>query len=171
MTRGRVLGIDPGLRVTGYGCVAMEGHAPRLIEGGVIRLARGGATRPVADRLFELDRDLAALLDRLRPGLVAVEALFSHPKHPSSALVMAHARGVILLRARSAGVELAEVRPASVKRFIVGHGQAGKGQVQRAVKEALRLAETPKPADVADALAIALCAAQRREVALRWVGD
>lgn len=160
----RVLGIDPGLRITGYGCVDGRGPAPALIEAGVLRLGGSRAGVSVAERLAELDEDLRALLGRLRPDVAAVESLFAHTAHPATAILMAHARGVILLNIRRAGLRLVELRPNAVKKFITGHGHAGKGQVQAAVRAALGLAAAPSPPDVADAIAIALCAAWRQRV-------
>jgi crossover junction endodeoxyribonuclease RuvC len=158
----RVLGIDPGTRITGYGCVeasrAARGPGAALIEAGVFRL---DTKRPVADRLLELDTDLRELIDRLRPDVVAVEMIFSHVKHPATAMVMAHARGVILLGAKRAGLPLVELRPSEVKKSLTGFGHAEKAQIQRAVQECFALPEPPKPPDVADALAIALCALRR----------
>jgi crossover junction endodeoxyribonuclease RuvC len=176
-----VLGIDPGLVVTGYGCVACEGVDVRLVEAGVFKLVHGARHKPsernpdrapsrarsVSDRLVELDRDLKALIERLRPDLVAVEALFAHYKHPATAIVMGHARGVILLGARRAGIEILELRPAEVKKFVTGHGQAKKQQMQGAVATALGLAAPPEPPDVADALGIAMCAAARVSLGVR----
>ncbi|MBC7835769.1 MAG: crossover junction endodeoxyribonuclease RuvC [Phycisphaerales bacterium] len=170
----RYLGIDPGLRVTGYACVEersagvrTEGAgywgAPgagqaRLIEAGVLRF-RAGLT--VADRLVELERDLCELITRLTPSLVAVEKLYAHYNHPTTAIVMGHARGVVLLCTRRAGVELAELGATAVKKSLTGHGHASKSQMQDAVMAQLALASRPEPADVADAIAIALCAARR----------
>jgi len=162
----RILGIDPGLRLTGYGC--LQSPAPKgspcealVIEAGVFRL---DIKRSVADRLVELDTDFRELLTRTRPDIVAVEMLFSHYKHPVTAIVMGHARGVLLLAARQARIPIVELRPTEVKKSLTGHGHAEKGQMQRAIKHELRLATEPEPPDVADALAIALCAARRREV-------
>jgi crossover junction endodeoxyribonuclease RuvC len=159
----RVLGIDPGLRITGYGCVEIRGSGVGLVEAGVIRLtvARAGARVSVADRLVELHDDLAAALERLAPHTVAVEAVFAHYKHPATAIAMGHARGVILLAARAAGLRLVELKPNAVKKFLTGHGHAGKEQVQDAVRARLGLDARPEPADVADAIAIAMCAASR----------
>ena len=168
----RILGIDPGLRITGYGCIEASAERPRLVEAGVLRLgapsgsanANGSAksdARSVSARLAELDGDVRDLLERLKPELVAVESLFAHYKHPTTAIVMGHARGVILLAIRRAGIELAEFRPNMVKKSLTGHGHADKGQMQRAVQAQFGLAEAPKPPDVADAIAIALCAARR----------
>lgn len=163
----RVLGVDPGLRLTGYALIdAQRDHPtgdPTLEEAGVIRLPVG---RSVADRLVELDQDLREIIHRLRPDAVCVEALFAHYKRPATAIVMGHARGVILLAARSAGLPIAEVPPAKVKKSLTGFGRAGKEQVQLAVQAQLRLAEPPRPPDVADAIAIALCAARGGAVAV-----
>jgi crossover junction endodeoxyribonuclease RuvC len=119
----------------------------------------------VSSRLVELDRDLRDLLERVKPEVVAVESLFSHYKHPATAIVMGHARGVMLLAIRRAGLQLAEFKPALVKKSMTGNGQARKDQMQRAVQSYFDLAEPPEPPDVADALAIAICAARRLSLA------
>lgn len=160
----RYLGIDPGSRITGYGCIhGPAGREPALIEAGVLRLTiqRGGERVGIADRLLELHQDMAGLLERLKPEAVAVESLFAHYKHPATAIAMGHARGVILLAVRAAGLPLVELKPNAVKKYLTGHGHAAKGQMQSAVRERLRLAAAPEPPDVADAIAIAMCAASR----------
>ncbi|MCL4221473.1 MAG: crossover junction endodeoxyribonuclease RuvC [Phycisphaerales bacterium] len=162
----RVLGIDPGLRITGYGCVAGQVGSLSLVEGGVIRLVEGSPVRTVPERLVELDRDLGELLDRLEPRAVAVEGLFAHYKHPATAVVMAHARGVVLLAVQKRGLELVELKPAEIKKSLTGSGRAGKGQMQRAVQQMFRLSALPQPADVADAIAIAACGVERLAAAV-----
>lgn len=158
----RFLGIDPGLRITGYGCVdAPDPISLHLVEAGLFRLARSSPPPPIPDRLLELDRDLAAMIERLRPHAVAVEAVFAHQRHPATAIAMAHARGVILLAVRRAALPLIELRPAAVKRYMTAHGGARKGQMRAAAAARLGVDEIPGPPDVADALAIAMCAAQR----------
>lgn len=158
----RVLGFDPGLRVTGYGCVAGDAVRPAIVEAGAVRLVKGSGPVPsVADRLVELDRDVRDLIARLTPDAVAIEGLFAHHRHPETAIKMAHARGVILLAARSAGVEIVELKPAEVKKALTGSGGAGKAQVQESVRTLFGLEEAPKPADVSDALAIAVTACRR----------
>ena len=161
----RVLGIDPGLRLTGFGCVEgpeAVGSRPVMVDAGVIRLVPSSGPAPeVAPRLAELERDLLEVFERNRPGLVAVEALFTHKDHPFTAVLMAHARGVILLVAQRLGCPIVELPPADVKRAIAGSGRAEKGQMQASVARILGLAEPPKPADIADALAIAIAARQR----------
>ena len=152
----RVLGIDPGTRLTGYGCVQGEPARPTIVEAGVFRLVpKSGKAPSVASRLCELERDLRELIERVEPEAAAVEALFSNYKHPATAVVMAHARGVILLCLQRAGVPTVELPPASVKRAMTGSGAASKVQMQAAVASVFGLAAPPEPADVADALAIA----------------
>jgi crossover junction endodeoxyribonuclease RuvC len=166
----RFLGIDPGLRITGYGCVEGDGFDVRLVEAGVFRLGRAGQPSgelaPIPDRLAELDAELGELLARVKPDAVCVEVVFSHFKHPATAVAMAHARGVILLGVRKAGLKLVELKPAEVKKFLTGHGQASKVQMQDCVQSRLGLASRPEPADVADAIAMALCGAARWEPAM-----
>lgn len=160
----RVLGIDPGLRITGYGCVEPRGGRAAIVEAGVFRLSRtgeGGGAASVSQRLAELDEDFRALLGRVKPQVVAVEGLFAHYKHPATSIVMGHARGVLLLAVAQAGLRLVEMKPADVKKVTTGSGRAEKGQMQRAIQAEFGLAELPSPPDLADALAIALCAMHR----------
>lgn len=165
----RVLGIDPGTRIAGYACLerppAGRGVGPGgsaigavIVEAGVWRL---DASRGVPDRLVELESDLRDAIERLRPEAVAVEALYSRPKNVATAIVMAHARGVILLAARRAGLPVVELRATQVKKSLTGSGHAAKHQMQRAVQSAFGLAEPPSPPDVADAIAVALCGLSR----------
>ncbi|MCW5768618.1 MAG: crossover junction endodeoxyribonuclease RuvC [Phycisphaeraceae bacterium] len=163
----RVLGIDPGLRITGYGCIVHAGERSEIVEAGVIRLvAAGSERRTVSERLMELDADFRGLLDRVAPDIVAVEGLFAHYKHPATAIAMGHARGVLLLAIRQRGVRLMELKPLEVKRSVTGHGHAKKEQMQRAVQTLFGLSEPPTPHDVADALAIALAAGRRASSAM-----
>lgn len=157
----RVLGFDPGLRLTGYGCVEIGGNRPELIEGGVVRLVGRAGTPSVQSRLVELEREAKELVERFEPELVAVEKIFVHTDHVETAIKMGHARGVLLLVAARAGVRIAEVTPAEVKNATAAFGAASKGQMQEAVQRMFGLAEVPRPADVADALAIAVCAGER----------
>ena len=165
----RVLGIDPGLNVTGYGCVGLaEGqHEPKLIEAGVLRLK---SKTPMAFRLVQLHHDLGDLLEQLQPDLMVVEQLFSHYRHVRTSILMGHARGVVLLAAQLKGVALDELLPTEVKKAITGHGHASKLQMQQAVMSQCRLSELPSPPDVADAIAIALCATRRLATSHEVVG-
>ncbi|MBX3358989.1 MAG: crossover junction endodeoxyribonuclease RuvC [Phycisphaeraceae bacterium] len=155
----RIMGIDPGLRLTGYACVECpEPGDLSVVEAGVFRLRQ---KTTVADRLLELETDLVEALGRLRPSVVAVERVFSHARHPTTAAIMGHARGVILLCARRADLRLVELGATEVKKSLTGNGHASKAQVQGAVASQLGLITRPEPADVADAIAIALCCGRR----------
>ena len=158
--RIRILGIDPGLTITGYACVeAAEGERdPALCEAGVLRL-RSGAS--VSYRLRQLHEDLEELLDELAPQRMAVERIFVHARFAQAAIVMGHARGVVLLAAARRGIDLDELPPATVKKAITGRGGAGKQQMQRAIMAQCGLAAPPDPPDVADAIAIALTGGRR----------
>jgi crossover junction endodeoxyribonuclease RuvC len=156
----RILGIDPGLLNTGYGCIDLDSNIaePRLVEAGVLRLAAKG---PVAQRLAQLYDDLSQLLGELQPQIMVVEKLFSHYRHARTSILMAHARGVVLLAGQARGITIDELAVTEIKLAITGNGHASKEQVQRAVTEQCRLRRSPDPPDVADAIAIALCAARR----------
>jgi crossover junction endodeoxyribonuclease RuvC len=156
----RILGVDPGLSLTGYGCVELVAgrQEPRLIEGGVLRLK---SKAPMAFRLAQLYEDLTGVIDDLRPQIMVVEQLFSHYRHVRTSILMGHARGVVLLAGQSRGVEIDELQPTEVKKAITGHGHATKLQIQQAIMAQCRLEVAPSPPDVADAIAIALCAARR----------
>jgi crossover junction endodeoxyribonuclease RuvC len=157
----RILGIDPGLERTGYGVIETLDAAPgamRLLEAGVVRTS---PKNDLAVRLAELHTGLAAVLAEFRPDAVAVEQLYSHYKHPRTAILMGHARGVVFLAAAQAGVPVSSYGATHIKKALVGSGHASKHQVQRAIQSHFGLARAPEPADVADALAVALCHAHR----------
>ena len=150
----RILGIDPGLRLTGYGVVDYHPTKPGLVDGGVIRL---DAAESLALRLVELDRELDAILAEHRPEVCAVEQLYSHYAHPRTAILMGHARGVILLAAARRGVRVEQYAANRIKQSITGHGHAAKHQMQLAIQRLWNLPTPPDPPDVADALAVAIC--------------
>ena len=150
----RILGVDPGLRLTGYGVIDYRPLRPVLVDGGVIRLK---PKTPLADRLVELDTELDSLIDEYKPEVVAVEQLYSHYAHPRTAILMGHARGVILLAARRRGVRVEQYAANRIKQSLTGHGHASKLQMQRSIQSLWNLPEPPDPPDVADALAIAMC--------------
>jgi len=154
----RILGIDPGLVTTGYAAVEFGGGEAGLLEAGVIQTDRKA---PLQDRLARLYADLAALLAELKPKLAAVEKLYAHYRHPQTAILMGHARGTILLACTQAGVAVRELPATMVKRSLTGNGHASKQQMQRAVRLTCGLREIPEPPDVADAVALALCAGKQ----------
>lgn len=147
-----VLGIDPGLSTTGYGLV--EGtHPPKAIVAGVIRTDPELKT---SVRLAELYDGLTRVIEEAKPDVVAVEMVFTN-RNLQTAISVGRASGVVLLAAARAGLPVFEYVPTAVKSAVTGDGSANKGQVQTMVAKLLSLAQPPKPADAADALAIALC--------------
>ncbi len=163
----RILGIDPGLRLTGYGVIDHQPFRPILVDGGVIRLTLATS---LADRLVELEAELDALLLEHQPDVCAVEQLYAHYKHPRTAILMGHARGVILLAARKRGLQVEQFPANRVKQSVTGHGHASKSQMQRAIQSQWNLPTPPEPPDVADALAVALCCGMHLDRVLRMPG-
>lgn len=152
----RILGIDPGLQVCGYACVEADAAENTLIEAGVFRTAGDCA---IEKRLNQIAQDMASLLERFRPETVAVEQLYSHYAHPRTAILMGHARGVILASCAAVGIEVKSFAATRIKKSITGNGRASKEQVQRTIQTILSLPQVPEPNDVADAIAAALCCA------------
>ncbi|MBI5166634.1 MAG: crossover junction endodeoxyribonuclease RuvC [candidate division NC10 bacterium] len=148
-----VLGVDPGTTVTGYGLVREEkGRLVSLEFGGIITSPR----RDLPQRLYKIYQELQGIIRRGRPDCLAVEGLF-FAKNVKSALKLGQARGVVLLAAVEAGIEVVEYSPLEVKGAVTGYGGADKSQVQRMVQSLLRLKRLPEPPDAADALALAIC--------------
>jgi len=155
----RILGIDPGLNVTGYGVLEFDTGQPgfgkgKILEAGVIR---SKASNPIEQRINDIYSGVVDLISQYSPELMALEQLFSHYDRPRTAILMGHARGAICLAAGQAGIDVAHYEPTRVKKIMTGNGRAPKHQIQLAVKALLGLQEVPEPADVADALAIAIC--------------
>ena len=160
-----VLGIDPGLTRCGYGAVVRESGELRAVAAGVLRTAPGD---DVAARLAELQAGVRSLLVELSPDAVAVERLFFQ-SNVRTAMSVGQASGVVLAEAAAAGCAVVQYTPNEVKSAVTGSGSAGKDQVQRMVQAILGLAETPRPPDAADALALALCHHARAPLAARIV--
>jgi crossover junction endodeoxyribonuclease RuvC len=149
----RVLGIDPGLAGTGYGVIETEGRGLSVRETGVIET---GPKLALDVRLHLIYQALDRLLAAHAPRVLVLEDLYSEYRFPQAALLMAHARGVVCLAARQHAVTLLALAPAEVKQAIAANGAASKAQVQHGVRRLLGLADLPRPAHVADALALAL---------------
>ena len=149
----KIFGIDPGSGRTGYGCIEIIGGRHHLVICGSLS-APARSTFP--EKLHYIHAGLGALLARHRPDCVAVESIF-HARNVHSALKLGHARGVALLAASEAGLEVVEYAPAEIKRAVVGYGRAEKRQVQHMIKLLLGLDAVPSPHDAADALAVAIC--------------
>jgi crossover junction endodeoxyribonuclease RuvC len=152
----RILGLDPGSRVTGYGVVDAGQSGVRYVASGCIRVGKGA----MADRLFEIHRLVTELVDTYAPGEIAIERVFMH-RNPDSALKLGEARGAALCGACHAGAQVFEYAARAIKQTITGTGAAEKKQVQHMIK-ALLAVEGRMGSDAADALAIALCHAHHR---------
>ncbi len=148
-----ILGIDPGVAITGYGIVSSEGNRFKIIEYGVVLT---GPEMELAQRLLKISQDITAIISRYRPDVMAIEELFFN-KNAKTALTVGHGRGVAILAAASQGLPVCEYTPLQVKQAVAGYGRAEKSQMQSMVKTLLCLPEIPKPDDAADALAVAIC--------------
>ena len=161
----RILGIDPGVAIVGFGVVDSEGGTQRMVQYGAINTP---ANTPLAARLVQIEQDLMELLEQFKPDEVAIEELF-FSKNITTGIAVAHARGVILATVEKAGIPLYEYTPMQVKQAVVGYGLAEKNQVMDMTKRLLKLRSVPKPDDAADALAIAICHARSATSLLRRV--
>jgi crossover junction endodeoxyribonuclease RuvC len=151
----RILGIDPGLQITGYGVIEASAGRPIIAEAGVIRGA--DAKETMASRILSVYSGIVEVIEQYKPRVLAVEQLYAHYQHPRTAILMGHARGAILLAAAQRGLEVVSYNATRVKKTVTGSGRASKDQVQRTIQQEFGLAKMPEPADVADALAVALC--------------
>ncbi|MFH1598208.1 MAG: crossover junction endodeoxyribonuclease RuvC [Patescibacteria group bacterium] len=155
----KILGIDPGLATTGYGLINISGNKILLGKAGIIKTAVG---LPIEKRLEIIFRELNKLIKKHKPRVVAVEQLF-FSRNVKTAMSVGMARGVILLACSTNNVALKEYTPLQVKQAITGYGQATKKQIQLMVKSRLKLKQLPRPDDLADALAIAICCFQTKK--------
>jgi len=149
----KVLGVDPGLNVTGYGLIESTDRDMKLIEAGVIKTSSG---RPISDRLRRIYDGLSEIVDRNRPEVLVLEKIYSHYKHPVTAILMGHARGAVCLLCGKYDIPLVNYASTHLKSAIAGRGRASKKQVAGMVRTLLRLDRLPEPEDVTDALALAI---------------
>lgn len=149
----RIIGIDPGFAITGYGIIDYIGNKFSIVEVGVIST---DSCLDLSDRLLCLSQGLDCLIDKYRPDAMAIEELFFNT-NVKTAIKVGHGRGVAMLSAAKAGIKVAEYTPLQVKQSVVGYGRAKKEQVQQMVRILLNLDKIPKPDDAADALAVAIC--------------
>ena len=150
----RYLGIDPGLSRTGYALLERRADGPLLLEGGVVR---SSPKHSLQHRVHEIACGIREVSEELSPDIVAMEEVFSHPQNLKTALQLSHVRGAILATLADVSVSVVHYSPTQIKRLLTGSGRAPKEQIQHAVKAELKLAMIPKPNDVADASAVALC--------------
>ncbi len=153
----RILGIDPGLHITGYGLLEVGSRdfrdRPHLLEAGIIKTP---ANSTLAQRVNRIYKGIKELLNEFQPEVLVLEELYSHYRHPRTAILMGHARGVISLAAEERCVHLVGYSSSRIKKAILGRGNATKEQVQRMIQDLLGLSKPPHPEDVSDALALAL---------------
>ncbi len=154
----RVLGIDPSVRSTGYGVIEIRSASMRLVEAGVIAT---DVSDTFTARLGDISASITAIIKATQPDAVAIEEVFARAVNPKTTIMMAHARGALLAAVAQAHVHVYSFSATSIKRAIAGNGAASKEQVGRMVAQLLSLASPPKPADVTDALALAIACANR----------
>ena len=152
----RILGIDPGIAIVGFGLIESNRGSVRMLQYGAVTTEAG---LPLATRLVQIENDMTALISQLKPDEIAVEELF-FSKNITTGIAVAHGRGVILCTAERLGVPIFEYTPMQVKQAVAGYGLADKKQVMDMTKRLLKLKAVPKPDDAADALAIAICHAR-----------
>ncbi len=150
----RYLGIDPGLNRTGYAVLEKTANGPVLLEGGIIQST---SKSTLHERVHEIGTGVREVLNELKPDAVAIEQVFTHKQNFRSALVLAQARGAILMCVVDAGIPLVDYSPTEIKRLLTGNGRAPKAQIQQVIQRELHLPQLPEPHDVADASAVALC--------------
>lgn len=149
----RILGIDPGLAIVGYGVIEVTGNRIKMLEYGVVQTFPKDSTQ---DRLAIIYKELNSIISDFKPDEVAFEKLF-HEKNTKTFINVSQARGVEVLACVNSGLEMYEYTPLQIKQALTGYGRATKIQMQEAVKRFLKLDGIPKPDDAADALAIAIC--------------
>jgi crossover junction endodeoxyribonuclease RuvC len=149
-----VLGVDPGLAATGYGLITFESGQVRLIEGGVIRSQKDD---PMEKRVGDIHTGMLQVMEEFRPDIMSMEDLYSHYKHPKTAIIMGHARGAVLVAANRQNIPVKSYAATMIKMSLTGNGRAKKEQVQGMVMNLLGLKEPMEPFDISDALAAALC--------------
>ena len=159
----RILGIDHGIAIVGFGLIESERGSVRMLQYGAVTTEAG---LPLATRLLQIENDMTALIAQLQPDEIAIEELF-FSKNITTGIAVAHGRGVILCTAEKLGVPICEYPPMQVKQAVVGYGLAEKKQVMDMTRRLLHLKTVPKPDDAADALAIAICHARSATSLLR----
>lgn len=162
MSTARILGIDPGLNTTGYAVLETAATGPRLLEAGIIKSSEGRETADMALRLKALYDGVVGVIEQFRPTALAIEQLYAHYDHPRTAILMGHARGVIMLAGGQHHLDVLSYAATQIKKTVTGSGRASKEQMQMAMLREFRLKAMPEPHDVADAMAIALCHYQQR---------
>ena len=150
----RILGVDPGLGITGYGVIEADGSHFKLLEAGVVRST---AKVYLESRLYKIYQAVNQIIKEYKPKILVLEKLYSHYKHPTTAILMGHVRGTVCLVARVNKIPVVGYSNTRLNKAVVGRGNASKQQVQRMVQSLLGLKNPPNPLDISDALALAIC--------------
>ncbi len=150
----KILGIDPGLQITGFGIIEINDHGqPQLLTYGHVRTS---ASKSLSKRVFKIYSEISALIKETKPDIMAMESVF-YAKNVKTAISMGHVRGAVMVAAEALGLSVYEYAPKEIKMSVVGNGAASKSQVQFMVKHLLKLKQEIEPIDASDALAAALC--------------
>lgn len=152
-----ILGIDPGVERTGYGVIKVNKKTLKCVDYGCIFTDKSSN---IPQRILELSKSLSKIIKKYKPKVAGVENIFFF-KNLKTAVKVSEARGAILLTLAKNNIEMLEFTPLQVKMALIGYGRADKGQIQKMVKEILKLKEIPKPDDAADAMAVAICAVRQ----------
>ncbi len=149
----RILGIDPGTGIVGFGVIDAHGQKKTLVDAGVIRTR---PDQPLDERLIEIHEEISSIIKETKSEVMVIEKLF-FARNVTTAISVSHARGVIILAGKQANMPIIELTPLEIKQSLTGYGRATKNQIQQMVQTMLHLSDLPKPDDCADALAAALC--------------
>lgn len=153
MSERIILGVDPGLNITGFGIISASGNTLRLVDAGTIRTR---STDPLTPRLTELYNGIADVIQRYGPEVMGLEKVYSHYRHPTTAIIMGHARGVLCLAAGLQGIRVESLPASRVKKAVTGNGRASKIQVNGMIRRIFGIRDELRPVDVSDALAVAV---------------
>lgn len=149
----RILGIDPGTGITGFGVIDVDGTKYKLVDAGVVKTP---AKTPMSKRLETIHKNISEIIKEHKPDTLSIEKLF-FAQNVTTAMTVSQARGVVLLAGEQNGLKVHEYTPLQIKQAMTGYGRADKKQIQEMVRVLLKLKEVPKPDDCADALAAAIC--------------
>ncbi|RKX22056.1 MAG: crossover junction endodeoxyribonuclease RuvC [Candidatus Zixiibacteriota bacterium] len=149
-----IIGIDPGLQITGYGVLESDSIKVRVLEAGIIKT---NANDRFEDKLNEIFSEVGKVIKQYKPDYIAVEELYSHYAHPKTAIIMGHARGTVFLQASQSKTPIASYAATRIKKSLTGNGRASKSQMRKMIKSTLNLKDELFSPDTADALAAAVC--------------
>ncbi len=165
MSERIILGIDPGLNITGFGVIVADKGSLKLLDAGTIR---SKASDPLTPRLTELFQGIVQIIDKYSPEVMGMEKIYSHYRHPATAIIMGHARGVLCLAAGLKGIRVESLPATRVKKAVTGNGRASKQQVNGMICRIFGIKDELKPLDVSDALAVAVTLYEEERFARKY---